>query len=258
MTDPETARLVLVTRPEPDAAATAALLVARGYRVLIDPAMEIVFRPPAEGLTWEDCRAFLVTSANGARALAAALDGSGSQTAARALPVMAVGAASAAAARAAGFADVTSADADVAGLAALAARRLDPGDGVLIHAAGSAVAGDLSDRLSADGFTVRRAVLYEARPTGGLDAATVAELRDGAVAAVLFYSPRTAKIFRRHVAAAGLAGAMGGIAGFCLSPAVADRIADLGLGACHVAARPDQAALLAALDTHLGANPVAR
>ncbi|MGQ3075829.1 MAG: uroporphyrinogen-III synthase, partial [Ferrovibrionaceae bacterium] len=62
---------ILVTRPAEQAAETARHLAALGHDVLIDPLLEIVARPgdlpPLDGVA-----AVLVTSVNGARALAAA------------------------------------------------------------------------------------------------------------------------------------------------------------------------------------------
>ena len=87
--------------------------------------------------------AVLITSANGARAVAAH-PRRGELTA---LPVLAVGQASAAAARAAGFADVTSADGDGGDLARLAATRF----------AGAGTAAALSRRRGARPRSRRRA-----------------------------------------------------------------------------------------------------
>src|SRR5258708_37900290 len=86
-------------------------------------------------------QALLFTSANGARAGAAA-------TARRDIPVFAVGDATAATARKLGFAEVASAGGAVDDLAALVEGRLDPAHGTLLHAAGSALAGDLGTRLA--------------------------------------------------------------------------------------------------------------
>src|SRR5262245_18884914 len=98
---------LLVTRPEPDNARTAAELRARGHEVMLAPLLRIEPVPDAD-LGNGPWSGVLITSANGARAIAAhkrraALD---------ALPVLAVGQASAAAARDAGISDVTSADGD--------------------------------------------------------------------------------------------------------------------------------------------------
>lgn len=230
---------VLVTRPRPDADETARLLAAAGHDPVVAPLLDIVFDRAAT-LDLRDTQALLVTSANGARALAAA-------SARRDLPVYAVGAASAEAAHAAGFADVTSADGDVSDLAALVVGACDPGAGPLVHAAGSVAAGDLAGRLAAEGFTVTRAVLYGAEPAAALPEAAATGLRDATLDAVMFYSPRTAAAFVELVNAAGFADRCAGLVACCLSKAVAEAAAALPFAEVRVAARPDQPSLLALL-----------
>jgi uroporphyrinogen-III synthase len=234
----------LVTRPAADAAPLARALGMRGIEALIAPLLTIV---PAEdaGRRLADAligaQAVLFTSANGARIFAAA-------SPRRELPVFAVGDASAAAARIAGFRSVASAGGDVADLARLVAARLAPQAGALVHAAGSAVAGDLAGDLSAAGFSLRRAVIYHAVPAAALDPAIAEALRAGAVQLALFFSPRTAAGFVRLAAAAGLADSCRAMTGLALSPAVAAALAELPWREVSVAAAPTERALLAALD----------
>ncbi|HEV8678187.1 MAG TPA: uroporphyrinogen-III synthase, partial [Stellaceae bacterium] len=152
----------LVTRPEEDAAPLAAALAERGIDVTLEPLLAI--RPLAEApIDLTGVQALLFTSANGVRSFAELAGGRG-LAGWRELPAFAVGNATAAAAHSAGFARVESAAGDVAALAKLAAERLDPKAGALFHAAGSAVAGDLAGLLEQAGFTLRREMLYEARP----------------------------------------------------------------------------------------------
>jgi uroporphyrinogen-III synthase len=228
---------VLITRPHDDAKALAEALAARGVEAIVEPMIEIT-PLSARALELEGVQAILLTSANGARALAAA-------TRRRDVGVLAVGEATATAARAAGFADVAAAGGDVEALAALVGERCDPAAGALIHVSGSAVAGDLGGRLAARGFTVRRAVLYEAREAARLSDAATDALSRGALDAVLLFSPRTAKAFVTLAERAGLASALGSVEALCLSAAVADAARRVGWQEVRVAARPEQAALLA-------------
>ncbi|MEE8274408.1 MAG: uroporphyrinogen-III synthase, partial [Alphaproteobacteria bacterium] len=96
---------VLITRPREDAEALAEALAVRGVEALVEPLLEIVPLNPGD-FDLAGVQAALLTSANGARALAAA-------TGSRDVPVLAVGEATAAAARAAGFAEVAVAGGDV-------------------------------------------------------------------------------------------------------------------------------------------------
>jgi uroporphyrinogen-III synthase len=237
----------IVTRPRDDAAPLMHALAERGIDALLAPMLTIRPAPQAarhlaERLT--GAQAVLFTSANGVRAFAAA-------SPRRELPVLAVGDASAAAARIAGFRSVASADGDIEDLAALVAAHLSPQAGALVHAAGTTVAGDLAGKLTALGFTVHRATLYEAVPAEALDPETAAAMRRGETAAALFFSPRTAATFVRLAAAAGVGDACRPMVAVALSPAVAAALAALSWQAVRVAARPVQADLLAALDVFL-------
>lgn len=229
---------LLLTRPREDSEALAALLAMRGHSALIEPLLEIAPKPDAP-LDLSGVQAVLLTSANGARALAGRAE-------AVALPAYAVGAATAEAARQVGFAQVESADGDVHSLAALVAAKLKPADGALLHVCGQHVAGDLAGELS--DFEVRRAVLYEARAIEALSDATQAALRAGEVDGVLLFSPRTAATLARLAAAAGLEQAFARVTAYCLSAAVAEAARPLPWRRVAVAARPEQAALLELLE----------
>ena len=232
---------VLVTRPRADAEAVAATLAARGVEAMVEPMLDIV-PLPAGDFDLDGVQAVLLTSANGARALAGATDR-------RDLALLAVGAATAEAARRAGFARIAAAGGDVAALAARAKACLDPAAGPLVHVSASAIAGDLAGRLAADGFAVRRAVLYEARPAVALSGPAVAALAGGAIDAVLLFSPRTAKSFVRLAKKAAVAAALERLRALCLSAAVARDAGAATWREIAVAARPDQEALLALIDS---------
>lgn len=231
---------ILVTRPEQDASATAARLRDLGHDALITPLMAVHFLP-GPPLDLAGVQALLVTSANGVRALAARQAGAETH-----LPVLAVGDATARAARDLGFADVESAGGDVDDLARLAAARLRPGGGVLLHVAGSKVAGDLAGMLATAGYRYRRSVLYEAQPVAVLPGAAQAALADGTATAVLLYSPRTAALFHDLVQAAGLSGFLEAMTAFCLSANVAAR-AGAGWRGVRVARQPTEQALMDAV-----------
>lgn len=226
---------VLITRPRHDAEAVARALATRDVESLIEPLLEITNLPRA-ALDLDGVQAVLLTSANGARALARA-------TSRRDVALLAVGPATATAARDAGFTRLETAAGDVDALAGLAVARLAPDGGPLVHVSGSSVAGDLAGNLAAGGFSVRCAVLYEARPVAALSPAAVAALNSGAIHGVLLFSPRTAASFVRLAGESSVA--LAGQRALCLSRAVADQAAAVPWRAIEVAARPDQEALLA-------------
>jgi uroporphyrinogen-III synthase len=236
----------LVTRPREEAEGLAAALAERGLGFIVEPMLEIRYDggspPDLAGV-----QAVLCTSANGVRALARG-------TAERGVPILAVGDATAARARAEGFACVASAGGAVGDLARLAQQRLRPAAGRLLHVAGSAVAGDLAGTLAAYGFTVDRAVLYEARPIAALSPPTVCALRAGSIDFALFFSPRTAGVFARLAVAAGIADALATVVALSISRAADAALGEIAWCNRRIAPRPDQAALLAALDLALAAR----
>lgn len=232
---------ILVTRPAEDAAPLVARLAEHGIEAALEPLLtiEILSGLP---LDLSGVQALLVTSASGVRAFVA-------RSPERMLPVFAVGDASAAVARALGFARVESAAGDVAALAALVERRVDPNLGALLHVAGTETAGDLGGALAAAGFAYRREPLYRATPAQSLSPATAELFRAGALAGVLLFSPRTAATFVRLARAAGVDRHLGSVGAYCLSAAVATEARALSWRRVAVAARPETEALIEALAT---------
>lgn len=230
----------LITRPIDDAEQIASALKARGIEPVFEPLLAV---SPVPGMTLDlaGVQALLVTSRNGVRALADA-------TPRRDIPVYTVGDATAQTAREHGFQTVESAEGDAEALARLVIAKLDPKGGALVHAAGQAVAGDLSGRLSDRGFTVRREVLYQASPATELSDPTRGLLVSGALDFALFFSPRTAQTFSSLVTDAGLAETCKKVAAVCLSNAIASRLVSLPWRSVVTAERPDLQALLAAID----------
>lgn len=230
----------LVTRPRTEAAELADALAQRGIAAVMEPLLDIRYR---SGSTPDlaEVQAVLCTSANGVRALARL-------SPERDLPLLAVGETTAARAGAEGFAQIASASGNVDDLVRLAADRLRPEAGRLLHVAGSIVAGDLAGMLRERGFTVERAVLYEACPAQALSAATARALAAGTIDFALFFSPRTAAVFTRLVMQAGLPDAMPFLTVVSISAAADSGLGPLRFRDRHVAERPDQAHLLAVLD----------
>ncbi len=228
----------MVTRPLADSQGLVEALTSRGFDPLVEPMLTIRYRdetPPGHGY-----QGVLATSANGVRALARLARW-------RDLPVWAVGDASAREARELGFVTVESAAGDVATLADLVAGRADPAAGPLLHVAASHLAGDLGGALAAKGFTVEKAVLYDAEPAEDFSSALREALAGGQLSVALFFSPRTATTFVRLAAKRALGESLRPVKALALSGAVAEALAPLPWRGVAVAERPDQAALLALL-----------
>lgn len=229
---------LLVTRPEPDAAGTAARLRALGHQALVQPLLNVAFTDPPDATR---PAALVLTSRNGVRALERwpeAADWHG-------IPVFAVGDATAEGARAAGFEAVASAAGDGPELAGMILGLQPSSAGPLLYPAAEDRAPALEDRLRAAGYDLQVVVAYRTVPAEGLAAEVRAGLADGSLQGVLLYSQRTAAIFRDLVIAAGLRASLGRCTLFALSQGIASAVRHLAAGAIMVAARPDEASLLA-------------
>ncbi len=233
-------RRVLITRPIDDAAPLIEALRARAVDAMVEPLMTIQSTdeplPPLDGL-----QGLLFTSANGVRAFAARTDR-------RDLRAYAVGEATAAAARRAGFTEVDVAGGDSDALAQLVIAEADPAGGKLIHVAGTQIAGNLSEQLSTAGFTVERAVLYDALSAHSLSPETVEALTSARLDSVMLFSPRSAEIFMTLADASDLGTGLSAVSAVCLSQAVADRLPRDRFRTIVIAAKPDQSSMLDALD----------
>lgn len=218
---------LLVTRPEPDNERTAAVLRAQGHDVLLAPMLRIeavtdadLGPPPWAGI--------LITSANGARALADhRRRGELLQ-----LPLLAVGQSSAETARAAGFTDVNSADGDAHDLAILAAQRFAGAQRPLLYLAGE----DRSGEIVVSGVTVRTVVVYRAAKVRVLPAEVLAA---GRIDGVLHFSRRSVETY------VACGGDVLNPVHFCMSARAAEPLRLAGASRIAIAARPDEASLLA-------------
>ncbi|WNK00354.1 uroporphyrinogen-III synthase [Thalassospiraceae bacterium LMO-JJ14] len=231
---------LLLTRPADDAETLVVRLREMGVDSLVAPLLEIEYfnGPP---LDVDGVQGFLLTSANGVRALAR-------RTERRDIPCYAVGDATARQAAEQGFESVQSADGDVDDLARLVGEECTSEAGALLHAAGTVSAGDLAALLAPVGFNVRRERLYEARTVDRLAKTAQDAIEHGDLDGVVLYSPRTARHFVKLVAEAGLSAALGGLTLFALSENV-DQAAAGTWAERIVAAHPDQESLLDAVRT---------
>ena len=225
---------VLITRPEREATALAQALSQRGHVPVIAPLFELRFRRPPDDFAaaLAASQAVLLTSANGARALAEASEQ-------RSKPILAVGDMTAATAEGLGFISVASASGDSAALAKLVQDRLDPRAGPLIHVSGVDVAGN-----PAPEGIVRRFALYEAREVEALPDSARAALQGRALDAATFFSPRASAVFARLVAAAGLADSCRNVTAIAISAAAADPLKAVPFKTTKTAARPTRQGVL--------------
>ncbi len=229
---------VLVTRPLPDGERTAAALRGRGHQVLLAPLMTV--KPIAADLTGQ-WSAVIVSSANAMRAL------SSQQLAAlRTLPLFAAGHRSAETARDAGFANVRAANGDANDLVRLVAERHAGQTKPHLYLAGEDRAADVEGELRKRGIAARTVVVYK-NVTTGYPPELIRALEAGALEAVLHFSRRSAENYVSGAKDAGLLPRAMALRQLCLSAQVAEPLRQAGAGKIVLAARPDEAALLALL-----------
>jgi len=234
---------VLITRPEREATTLATALSQRGHVPVIAPLFRLeILHPPTDfSASLAACQAVLLTSANGARALAEASEQRGR-------PILAVGDTTAATAEGLGFNAVTSAAGDGAALVELVRQQLDPKAGPLVHVCGVDLALDLGEALSRRGFDVRRFALYDARAESVLPDSARAALQARALDAATFFSPRAASQFAKLVGEAGLADSLRSVTAIGISPAALAPLGKLPFKATVSAARPTRQAVLDEID----------
>ncbi len=228
---------LLVTRPDPQGDQTALLLRARGHDVTAVPLLRIETLSPDLGKgQWA---AIAVTSANAIRAVATHERFAEISV----LPMFAVGARTAQAAHDAGFESVMSAEGDADDLFALIAQTLPPGN-ALLYLAGEDRASDLAAALAPRNISVQTVEVYRAVAEKALPDTARDKLRAGTIDGVLHFSQRSAQSF---IAAArddeGWDNSLK-CHHFCISLQVAGPLVEAGARHIHVAATPDESAVL--------------
>lgn len=235
---------VLVTRPQPDARATAARLAAAGHAALVDPMLMVEALPQAR-LPAGRFDAVALTSVNGARLLGARLLGAQAERAALAgLPLYAVGRRTAAAAPG-DFAEVRIAGGDGVALAALLRAEL-PRGARLLYVAGEERAVDLGAALAGDGISTELFVIYRTLQAEALAPETLAAAAQRRIDAAFHFSPRTAATLALRAAQAGAATHFRHVEHLCFSANVAAPLAAVGWPT-RVAAEPTEDGLFALL-----------
>jgi uroporphyrinogen-III synthase len=241
---------ILVTRPQPDSAATALALRARGFEVLAAPVLRF------EAVLFQDDSdtrygAVIVTSANALRAA----EGQPGLTRLKKLPLFAVGERTAEAARDAGFQNVVSADGDASALRDLMALSLHTTTlnktGTVLYLAGADLARDLAAELGERGFNVVTQTTYRMAPIRSLPLEVCDAFAANQVEAVLHYSRRSARAFLEAARSGGVEISALAIPQCCLSEAIASIMRDAGATQVMVARTPDEKALFEVLDRAL-------
>jgi len=234
---------LLVTRPEPDALKLRAALEELGHEATVEPLLQVSF-PQGIRIDLEGVQTVIATSRNALRALRS----HPVRAAIRKLPLFAVGKATAQEARAMGFETVVTGAGSAEELVAHVVSAADPADGLLLHLAGDRLAGDIKGELEQQGFRVLQPVVYRTTAATAFSNDTVEQLAMGEIDGVILLSPRTATIYARLMAKHSLRQAAGTLVHYCLSEAVAERLAPLGELNIQVAEAPRIEEILALIE----------
>ena len=234
---------LLVTRPEPDALTLKAQLESMGHEVTVAPMLTVNF-DDVEPIDLSEVHALIATSRNGLKALKM----QGAHRIAAQMPIYVVGQATARDARALGFSTIIVGGGTVASLVPEIVATADPQSDVLMHLAGDELAGQIGTELELHGFRVMQQVVYRMVSAIAFTPDTEEQIETGEIEGVLLMSPRTAHVYAELIASHGLEKAAKRLNHYCLSRAVALRLAPLAPVRIELAAQPTLEALLALLE----------
>lgn len=226
---------LIITRPQERALPLAEKLKSFGHETMLAPMLKfgpVRFEVPSELL-----QGVVFTSVQGVEAVA-------NLDSIKMFPVYAVGSKTAIMAREAGFGTVYSADGDVENLLALILEKCNPAKGVLLHLSGAQAAGNLAIRLRDKGFDARRVTAYQAHAADAFPASIVEKMRAGAFDGVLFFSPRTVRIFNALVAENKLQDSLRKARAFCISPNIAAELGKYQWGKIMITSAPNEEAMI--------------
>lgn len=231
---------IVLTRPQEDSERTAAALRVRGHEVLIAPLLQV---EPVKTNLATNWGAVIITSANAVGALAThpARDGLIK------LPLYAVGKRSADAARQVGFIDIITAGGDLRDLLRIVSARRPDAKAPVLYLAGEDRSGDLIGDLAVCGIAAEMTVVYRA-VAAPFSSALIAALKFGAIDAVLHFSRRSAENYLAGATQAGLTVQALAVRHLCLSAQIAEPLVEAGAARVVVAARPDEASLIALVE----------
>jgi uroporphyrinogen-III synthase len=229
---------LLVTRPEPDAQRTAAILRQRGHHVSTAPLLRIEGIAAEIGIgPWD---ALVITSANSCRAVAK--HPRIAELVHR--PTFTVGLHSAEAARQAGFLDVIACDGDVEELAELLTEKFKARDRRLLYFAGEDRTADLAAGLAEHGIQMKTVIIYRAVKMSEFPASVREAMAAGEIDGVLHFSRRTSEAFLSSAVGSALLDRAITPFHYCLSAQVARPLLQAGATAVRIAERPNEASLM--------------
>lgn len=237
------AKLVLVTRPQLEGQATVHDLEKMGYAAGLEPMLEIRaldFEVPDPGFY----QGLVFTSVHAVRLFAQKYSD-------RSVPVYVVGQTTKDAAKAVGFKEIHTANSTAAFLLELIKREVTDKNRPLLYVRGKYVSFPLHEELEAAGYLVGRVIAYEAVALTHLSEEAQRAFREGRVAAVTFFSKRTAEAFITAVKAANLEGFLTNTKALCISESVLNYVRSYAWQDAYAASQPDASGLYRLVSQHV-------
>lgn len=231
--------IILITRPEDDAAETARQVFLMGFEPLVAPVLSIenihVTLPESSA-----CQGLIFSSANAVRAFQALKP----DPAFLGKPVFAVGEHTTKVAAETGFRDVRNALGTVRDLVALIRRQMAP-PARLLYLRGREIRDNPAILLpQSEGWSIDGITVYGADPVDEPSPEALQAIESGQVAAVLFYSARSAATFMTLYGHLDFSGAKA----LCLADSVLESLNRRQWGEVVISDRPDQSGMLALLN----------
>lgn len=222
---------ILITRPRESAAALASRLQELGHQVTIAPLIHLT--PVSKHLLKlppPSCfEAIVTTSQQAIRCLA-------NLTSQRDFPLWCVGTESARIAQELGFQTIHAAEGTAENLVAKLLKTLiPPFQKPVLHASGDVIRVNVAEALQAKGIPAQRIIVYKTEEAVTFPSEIQSALKMNKLDVALFYSPRTARIFRNLCQTAGLDPYCSSLTALCLSEGIAAEIRHLPWKTIHIA-----------------------
>lgn len=206
---------VVITRPIEQSRMLAGKIQFLGYKVFLSPLLEII--PIPKQLNLSPVQAIVFTSANAIVPFSKA-------NSERNLPVYAVGKATARVAEIFNFNNISIGKQNAESLIGQIVNKHSPKDGLILHISGETVTSSVEKVLLKHGFKVERQILYRAEAATQLCSGAIKAIKTGEVKIILFFSPRTAKIFVNLMKMEGYERFCSDMIALCLSDSVASNL----------------------------------
>lgn len=235
---------VLITRPQESAVSLAHQLKELGHHVIIDPLIEIIpitidlhsQLPPLASF-----EAVVTTSQQAIRCLS-------TLTPLRDFPLWCVGSASAKVAKDLGFQIIHTAEGSADDLIEKLTNTIGPSPAkTVLHASGDVMRVNVSEILSKKGIPAQRVILYKTKEANAFSSEAFQALKLNALDAVLFFSPRTGRIFQNLCRLSNLEHHCQPVMAICLSNSIKTAIQNLPWKKIRIAKKTTTDDLLMAL-----------